>query len=223
MQKGLTTHSVISCGDSDNLKLRIGERANLELVTGERLWGEIVGAKPGYFLSIWVPQLKERDYKSFLTDYPDVTVRAKCDGCFLCGFKCAVTRVQLYPYPLMFLSYPKNFEKINLRKSKRVPCFQIVSLINGDMKFNGVFRDISEGGGRIEFTFHKDIDASCFAENEKIKYCFEYEHSDSTISGVGTIKNMIISGNKLSLGLKFDSFDGNCRSELGKVIRAFDI
>ena len=223
MTKALKIRSVISCGDTDNLGLKIGERANLELATKERLWGEIVGAKPGFFLSVWVPELREKDYKSFLKDYPEITVRAKCDSCFLCGFTCSVTRVQLYPYPILFLSYPKEFEKVNLRKSRRGPCFQIVSLIDGDTEFCGVFRDISEGGGRVEFTFPKDVDTSRFAENEKIKYRFDYDHSECTISGVGTIKNMILSGNRLSLGLRFDSFDGNCKNELGKVIEAFDI
>lgn len=223
MNKSLTQFPVISCGDSDNLRLKVGERANLELASKDRLWGEIVGVKVGYFVSVWLPALREKDYKTFLTDYPEVTVRTTCDSCFLCGFMTSVTRVQVYPYPILFLSYPKNFEKINLRRFKRVECFQLVAIVNGNNEFNGVFRDISEDGGRIEFTFSKDVDASGFVENEKIGFRFDYEKCSCTICGTGTIKNMIKAGNKLSLGLKFDSFEGNCRSELAKIIKAFDI
>ncbi|WP_432737683.1 flagellar brake domain-containing protein [Maridesulfovibrio sp. FT414] len=216
-------YSVISCGEVDNLRLRLGERANLELASGERMWSEIVGVKLGYFLSVWVPDLKEADYKKYFTDYPEVTVRAKCDGCYLCGFKSSVTRVQLYPYPLLFLSYPRKFEKINLRKSKRVECFQLVSLCNEACELTGVFRDISEGGGRIECTFPRESDVGSFVENERIRYRFDYAQSYNTISGVGVIRNLIQAGSRLSLGLKFESFDGDCKSDLAKVIKSFDI
>ncbi|SDK93192.1 PilZ domain-containing protein [Maridesulfovibrio ferrireducens] len=224
MSEKQVEQDVVSSGASDNLGLQHGGNANVELFsTGERLWGEVVGIRPGYFLSIWLPALREGNYKRILIEDSAVTVRAKCDGCYLCGFRATVTRVMTYPYPLLYLAYPSKFEKVNLRNNKRVECFQSVILTYKDKEYKGVFRDISEGGGRISFVFRKGETMEEIKENEFVNFKFQYEEGAAMLFGVGVVRNFISCGNKISMGFKFVSFEDDSHTLLKKVIESFDI
>ncbi len=219
-----TEHSVISCGAQDNLGLQLGENANVELfATGERLWGEVAGMKSGCFVAIWLPALREGDYKRILGEVPEVTVRTKCDGCYLCGFRSRVTRCQSYPYPLLFLSYPEKFEKMNLRKAKRVECFQPVRVEVAGHTFRGAFRDLSKGGGRVSIIPRKDENLDVLETGAQVVFRFKVDEGGKLAKGLGVIRSCYRCGHKVSVGLQFLQFEDGSAGLVNKVMESFNL
>jgi hypothetical protein len=224
MNTGKAKYSVLSCGAKDNLGLQLGESVNIELfTTQERLWGEVVGFKPGVFLSVWLPTLREVDYKRTLTDDPEVTVRARCRGCFICGFRSTVTRVMKYPYPVLYLSYPESFEKVSLRQSTRVECFQPVRIFFKGKELHGVFKDISKGGGRISFTIP---DGNIFlnsAIDQAAGFAFRVNGEGPEIGGTGIVRNVDSRQSNVSIGFKFSELPKDSEGELEQVVKLFSL
>lgn len=224
MVAGNTKFSVLSCGSLDNLGLQQGESVNIELfTTQERLWGEVVGFKSGVFLSIWLPALREREYQRILADDPEVTVRAKCKDCVICGFRSTVTRVMKYPYPILYLSYPETFEKVNLRKNERVECFQPVRIVYKGKELQGVFKDVSKCGGRISFTLPDGNIFFNMGHDLKADFSFNMNGDGPEISGVGVIRNMVSGSTNVSIGLKFIKLNNGAEALLDQVIKSFSL
>lgn len=224
MVAGNTKFSVLSCGSLDNLGLEQGESVNIELfTTQERLWGEVVGFKSGVFLSVWLPALREREYQRILGDDPDVTVRAKCKGCFICGFRSTVTRVMKYPYPILYLSYPESFEKVSLRKSERVECFQPVRIFFRGKELQGVFKDISKGGGRISFTLPDGNIFFNMGKDLTADFSFKMNGDGPEIGGAGIVRNVVSGSTNVSIGFKFSRFKNGAEALLEQVIKSFSL
>ncbi|WP_421901074.1 flagellar brake domain-containing protein [Maridesulfovibrio sp.] len=224
MVAGNTKFTVLSCGSFDNLGLQQGESVNIELfTTQERLWGEVVGFKSGVFLSVWLPALREREYQRILADDPDVTVRAKCKDCVICGFRSTVTRVMKYPYPILYLSYPESFEKVSLRKNERVECFQPVSIVYKGTELQGVFKDISKGGGRISFTLPDGNIFFNMGRELTADFSFKMNGDGPEISGSGVVRNMVSGSSNVSIGFKFIKFKSGTEGLLDQVIKSFSL
>lgn len=131
-----------------SLMLRVGERMHLELPSYlERLWGELTGFKQGLFLIALLP--KRPQNPRMFAKGGAVHVRALNRDFQLCGFHTSIIKFVTSPYPLVFLSFPDQYEKYHLRRSERVNCYLPASLLVDGKEFRATVINLSMGGARL--------------------------------------------------------------------------
>jgi c-di-GMP-binding flagellar brake protein YcgR len=78
---------------------------------------------------------------------PDIPVELRfLEQGSLLGFKTVVIAYQPTPFSLMFVRYPQQLDRHELRKEKRMECRLATSITKGESRWKGVTVDISKGG-----------------------------------------------------------------------------
>ncbi len=109
----------------------------------------LIGLKPGKFLIFDMPLF---DGTSAFTVSGEPCVVRFVDEGRVVGFTSRVIQIHYDPAPLLFLEFPPDVEKINLRAKPRLRT-SIPSTVRGpglgELAAPGVLMDLSEGGARI--------------------------------------------------------------------------
>ena len=131
------------------MEISVGAKLILDLggTESRRVAGELVGWKSSKTLLASIPLLVG------IRDYVEVgrhiTCRYMHDGTVY-GFKSRILGYITNPDSLVFLSYPDQWESLDLRKQQRLPCFFPASFEIVDQQVMGILNDISEFGCRIQ-------------------------------------------------------------------------
>ena len=106
--------------ESSGLELSIGDALQLQFVADERkrrYYSKVIGYLEGQSVLITTPRM---DGKIIMVRDNQVVVVRMMTGNQVYGFNTRVLQSCLKPYPYVHLAYPKDLEKVVVRKSRRV-------------------------------------------------------------------------------------------------------
>lgn len=142
--------------------------------------------------------------------YPDrkVKVRYIHEG-NLYGFLSQVLACQVTPFRLLYLAYPKTFERLNLRRDQRVDCFIPAELAvpgSVDAAFRAMILNISTSGCRTA------LDATSqrlpgFEVDAMVQLDFRVVGTDLEMRAQCQVKSVDADGSRVFLGLNFAGLD----------------
>ncbi|WP_031387762.1 PilZ domain-containing protein [Desulfonatronum thiodismutans] len=185
-----------------NLLMRLGERLHLQIYNAnERLWGELVGFKQGEFLLVWLPNLTA--HRKILADNSEVTLRGMNVDFQLCGFTTTISKILLTPYPLLFLTFPKVFEKLHLRRHDRVECFLPAQVLLDGNEYKAMIVNLSLGGARIILNKESAIFSPEQFESREIYLVFKTVDNGKEAYAKSLVRSARNNDSKLTLGLEF--------------------
>lgn len=182
----------------------------------ERQKSSLVGMMPNHYLIVTQPQMV--GIRSLLEQEPRVLVRYVHMG-EVFGFRAEVIGLIAVPFPLVFLSYPRAVERINLRYSTRVACHLPAVLTFADTPADGMILDISSGGCR--FTGKAEVmDASRGLEvGAAVVLAFPLLGTEGTVQVAGVVRNVQADRQKTTLGVQFQKMPGEILDRINAYTR----
>jgi hypothetical protein len=203
-----------------SLDIQLGAKMLLELQgLDAKINGGFVGLIKNKFLIVQLSALVDFEKEQVMQHlYPEnkTTVRYLNMGTVL-GFQSQIIKYLSVPFPLLFLTYPRKVESVNLRKHKRIRCvFPAVAAIGG-ASLEVVIVDLSDGGcGLFLKAEQKDAVKVDFDDIVQVQ-CLALGHGpDNPISCL--VKRFSGSGKGLEIGLKFLDKESETLAEVRNFI-----
>jgi len=144
-----------------------------------------------------------------------VKVRFLCDGNAF-GFMSEVMHIQHFPYHLMFIKYPSNYECMKLRVTPRFKIYLPTSLSDASgalLASDATMLDISEGGCRLIVPAKDGVK---FLPD--VSYSITFLARTKELSVACDIRQLREGKDLHSLGLEFKNTSDSFRQELGLFI-----
>lgn len=197
--------------------MRLGERLHLHIYnTSERLWGELVGFKQGEFLLVWLPALAT--HRKILAANNEVTIRGMNVDFQLCGFTTNISKILITPYPLLFLTFPKVFEKLHLRRHDRVECFLPAQMLLDGNEYKAMIVNLSLGGARIILNKENTNFSPDQSEGREIYLVFKTVDDGEEAYAKSLIRKALNGESKITLGLEFLDLIGESHNIIRKYV-----
>ncbi len=210
------------------LDVAIGTRLliDFEGLSG-KLKSVLLGVDPGKYLIMRIPITA--GIRRILYDNNRVVVRFECFGTIY-GFRSHVLAYLIKgPIQVVFVSYPKFIEILEMRGSQRINCFLPSKIkiseglvdsgltdgeISGSKEFQGIIQDISCEGCRYstDVSFTNRIPKISIGYNVTLNFELPGESGTQSISGC--VRNVYKDSEKIDLGIEFDKSD---TETLGKI------
>jgi c-di-GMP-binding flagellar brake protein YcgR len=202
-----------------SLAIDLGTKMLLEVQgVGAKLNSSFVGLVKNKFIITQMPVLVDFEKEQVLQHlYPEnkTTVRYLNMGTVL-GFQSQIIKYIMVPFPMLFLTYPKKVESLNLRKHKRIRCV-FPALARFDAKqLEVIIVDLSDGGcGLFLRSDQQDTLKVDYDDIVKVQ-CPALGHGpDNPMECI--VKRFTANGKGMELGLKFVDKE----SETLKQVRHF--
>lgn len=155
-----------------------------------------------------------------LRDGNRATVRYLYSGSVY-GFYSTVLAYITKPIPLLFLSYPKIVEILDLRKFKRVDCmFPAVAKIQ-DQEHKGFIMDISTGGCKLFLDISGNIQIPHMEVGESIHLSFQLIGSSEPQTAIGKVRTTSRDSAKVTVGIQFDAMESEMVKSIETLIDSF--
>jgi len=202
-----------------SLSIDLGAKMLLEIQgVNAKLNSSFVGLVKNKFLITQMPVLVDYEKEQVLQHlYPEnkTTVRYLNMGTVL-GFQSQIIKYIMVPYPMLFLTYPRKVESLNLRKHKRIRCVFPAVAMFGAKELEVIIVDLSDGGcGLFLRNDQKDTLKVDYDDLVKVQ-CPALGHGpDNPMDCV--VKRFTGNGKGMELGLKF----ADKESETLKQVRDF--
>lgn len=138
-----------------DLDLQVGDNLQLQFVGDERRYNaRVIGYLPGQSLLVTTPR---RDGKIMLVRESQPVVIRLLSGDSVYAFNTQVLCNSAKPYPYLHLGYPKQLERIVVRKAQRARADLIMSVYSGDEGSDkdaksAVMLDVSTTGSLLRST-----------------------------------------------------------------------
>lgn len=168
---------------------------------GRRFKSILVGMKDGQYLIIHLP--------GALTLSPKLRVGMKLIMRYVhfgSVYGCMVTvqGLTVKPFPVLFLSYPKQVQCIELRKSRRLECMLPATAKGFHWEGSGMIRDISTGGVLFSMKTgpqheHPDIEIG-----QSVLLKFPLLGMDGLQEFLGNVRRVEHDGKELRIGMQFE-------------------
>ena len=203
--------------DSENLlqesqKLDADKSQNLDITLGAALLVEVFGLNKRFrstfigmerdrYLIARLPQNIDRQY---IRQDMELTIRYLHEAGKVFGFRSKVLYLGPRHFSLMFLSYPKSYEVLSLRKHERVDCLLPASLILDGDELSGVIVNISAGG--LKFILDtQEYKLEGIKRDTQVVCKFNLFFEEKETVSQGLVRNVENDGHKLALGVQFDA------------------
>ncbi len=204
---------VVECGKK--LSIEFGQRMMIELLgDGLRMWGEVTVVRKGRFIGLSIPQMFK--YKKNIINESMVAVRALSNGNCMCGFRTTIMSVLEYPDQLLFISYPEKYEKLNLRKEKRVSCFAPASVVYAGEETDGALVNLSPGGAQVVASATAPL--AQVSQDETLFLVFSLHQSDQAACAKCLVRSVQKNSGKVRLGLQFAALIGKTKNAVAEYI-----
>lgn len=197
---------------------RVGGKVVIELQgVGGRFTTTFVGWEKGRYVQIKLPpKLDLLDH--IYTDKP-VIVRYLHVGGEVHAFKTVIQAVIHAPYRIIFLDFPPQVEKINLRKVQRVDCFIPANFIVGDIQASGYILNISQGGARASIDKGKHGLRGNIVLEGAVSCDFRVPAAaEHDVAAQGVIKKIFQDKDKHIFSVEFDDIDANSKKSIQTYI-----
>jgi len=133
----------------ETLSINIGDLLHLQLVEGKKnLRGDVqfIGCVPGQFIFVSMP--KEEDFLRKIVVSDEFAVRFM-DGKNILAFKSRVLKIFEDATPFLQLSYPASIEKVEIRKTERIPVKLDTSISACGQSLDGTINNLSASGAML--------------------------------------------------------------------------
>ena len=207
-------------------KLNSGLRLNIELGAqvlvqkngaDERINATLVGLEPKAYLILRVNAYSFKQLKIKVKD--EFTVRFFCLGTAY-GFCAKALGIISKPFRLLFLSYPENIEKFDLRRSKRVTCYIPATAFFKEKEVKGVISDVGTDGCRFNIKLPGVIEPHHIKVVDKIRLTFPLLGMKGRHDFEGVVRNTSQTPELISLGISFDNVDRKIAQKIAAYIES---
>jgi len=184
-----------------DLDIAPGTRVLLDFLwPGKKYWAEFIGMKRGRYILLH-PPVNAKTLENYKQD-TQATVRYVHENYHVCGFSAWVQKLIVKPVPLLFLSFPKHVEVLNMRRHDRTTSVVPVTVYHDEKECRGFIVNISKGGCRIVV---KDGDGKGFTPEQgaEIFSSFRLLDGNKDIYALGLVRSAEKNGDKISLGVQF--------------------
>ncbi|MFP5212459.1 MAG: HD domain-containing phosphohydrolase [Acidobacteriota bacterium] len=183
----------------------------------ERFRASLVGLEAGEFLILRIPE--ELPIQLVLQQGRPVVSRYALAGTVY-GFKTVVLSHTLDPVRLLFLSYPRTIEKIELRKDRRIECFFPAEVQIEQVECAGVVTDISVGGCKISVKHAGGIAALKKVVGGSIALRTQLFGDDRPRPFYGKVRNVSGAQGKIILGVQFVNLNNDALGRITRCIKS---
>lgn len=199
----------------DKVIFEVGQALSMENYFRTYVTTYVLGWEKGVFLltrAIWgrskEPQLKSRDI---------CKVRFLREGVAY-GFETVVLSVQFVPSPIMFLRYPEQVERVELRRAPRCRISVPVRLtdVSGTENAGAVMDDLSEGGCLLRVPIEADREFPV-----DVTYRVSFVIVEKPFSIASEVRKLEKRGADWSIGLSFTDLSEQDKDALTRVIALF--
>jgi c-di-GMP-binding flagellar brake protein YcgR len=178
----------------------------------------LVGMVREKFVMIQLPMMTGILNK--LHDGNRVTARYLYSGSIY-GFHSTVLAFITKPAPLLFLTYPKIVEILDLRQCKRVDCFFPVNAKIQEKEYKGLILDISTGGCKLSLDISGNILIPHMEVEESIDLSFQLIGSSTPQTVLGKVRTTSRDQGKVVVGIQFDALDSEMVKSIEALIESF--
>lgn len=181
-----------------------------------RLKSTLIGVDHGEFLIVRTP--RAAGIEPLLIKGSPVKVIFLHDGTIY-GFLSKFLHQVRVPSPLIFISYPKDMERHEIRKNLRIDCYIPATLLIGDqMERQGVISDLSIGGCRVTLNNEGTSLSAQLKPESVLMMAIEMLGIQSDRSIRSIVKNVHQDANKIHIGVKFDTSDADVLSSIQEYV-----
>jgi c-di-GMP-binding flagellar brake protein YcgR len=178
----------------------------------------LVGMVRENFLMIQLPMMTGILNK--LNEGNRVTARYIYSGSIY-GFHSAILAFITKPSPLLFLTYPKIIEILDLRKCKRVDCFFPANAKIQEVEHKGLILDISTGGCKFSIDTSSDARIPHIEVGEIINLSFQLIGTSEAQTVFGKVRTTSRDQRKVVVGIQFDALDSEMAKSIEALIESF--
>jgi c-di-GMP-binding flagellar brake protein YcgR len=199
------------------LDIAIGTRLQIQIgqaKEGSRLVCSLVGFEPEGYLLLRVPAIP--GVLDELVEGAPVVVRYVYAGAVY-GFKTFILNRITRPALILFISYPRTIEVMNLRKTMRLQCLLPASATVHRQQLEGVILDISAEGCRLYLESFGSQELPAFRIDQAIVVSLELAGIAGSQIANGKVQNFRQDSRLAEIGIKFDESN----TVLLKNIRAY--
>jgi len=191
------------------LQIQIGEAKD-----GSRLICSLVGFEPEGYLLLRIPAIP--GILDELIEGAQVVVRYIYAGAVY-GFKSSILNRITRPALILFISYPRSIEVMNLRRTTRLHCLLPASAKVYKQELEGVILDISAEGCRLYLESFGSQELPAFRIEQAIIVSLELAGIAGQQIANGKVQNFRQDSRLAEIGIKFDESN----TVLLKNIRAY--
>lgn len=199
------------------LHVELGARLLITLDGFERnLWSTLIGIELSKYLIIRTPQIDGID--ALLNKGSSVRITYFFSGTVY-GFQSEILEHIIMPSQLIFISFPTDIRKIELRDHPRIDCLIPGKFIVNNQKDSGMILDLSAAGCRFSMML-SDLDRFPQVEvSDPVELELVIPGSDTTRILSGRVKNIIKDSKKMNIGVQFNNLDNVVISDLETYIK----
>lgn len=183
-----------------------------------RLRSSLVGIKIHEYLIIETPKMVGIESKLF--EQNKVTVIFIYSG-VVYGFKSFILNSITNPSRLLFITFPEESERQDLRGSQRVECYipSIARLAEDDLDYRGIILDISPGGCRYSTTEVARKKRGLFQPQAKVNLYFQLLGMEGTQTFNGEIQTVNQDERRVSFGVRFEGVDDDIITKIEAYVK----
>jgi c-di-GMP-binding flagellar brake protein YcgR len=199
------------------LHVEFGGRLLVTIEGMERnLWSTLIGIEPDNCLIIRTPRIEGIEQR--LKQGNPIHVTYFFAGTVY-GFQSTILHHISSPASLMFISYPRDIRRIDLREHQRVDCCVPGTLLLGDQPYNGMVLDLSTNGCRFSM-IHADQPQFPYLDiGDELILRFIIPGAESPRTLKGKVKNILRDTKKMNMGVEFGNLDLEILRELEIYIK----
>ena len=201
------------------LNIALGTRLQVQLAGMDgHFRSSMVGMQPDQFLLIQLPMITGILNK--LQEGNRATVRYLYSGSVY-GFHSTVLHFITKPTPLLFLTYPRTIEILQLRQAKRVDCFFAGSARIQGKEYQGAVVDISTGGCKFFIDTSGDVTVTQMAVGERMEVSFQLPGNSEPQNALGKVRSTSRDPMKVIVGIQFDALGAEVVNSIEALIGSF--
>jgi c-di-GMP-binding flagellar brake protein YcgR len=183
------------------LNVELGNMLYLDIQETEEIYSSVlIGLEPLEYLIVR-PQFSQ-DIHCLLSVGQKISIRYQALGNEY-GFKTHIIAITDEPCRLIFLSYPRTVESIEIRKEKRVGCYIPATVNMANRKIKGVISDISTSGCRFIVKLPEHLQPRQLQLVDTVVLLFPFIGLDGVQEFAGRVRNTTIDRKRISMGLEF--------------------
>ncbi len=199
-----------------DLDIASGTRVLLDFLwPGKKYWAEFIGMKRGRYILLH-PPVNAKTLENYKHD-TQATLRYVHKDYHVCGFTTWVQKLIVKPVPLLFLSFPKQVEVLNMRRHDRTTSVVPVTVYHNEEECRGFIVNLSPGGCRIVL---KDSNGGKPAPDvgTEIFSSFRLLDGKKDIYALGLVRSVEKNGDKVCLGVQFKDLAENLSGAIEEFV-----
>lgn len=205
------------------LAIELGTELQLEIKhIASKFKSEMVGMEPNSFLITKLPLIVNSDFLEKCRKYKSAEIIARyLYRGVVFGFKSQLIDIINSPTNLMFISYPKRVEELNIRKNERISCMLPGKIKFGAYILDGTILDLSLSGCKmtiIDPKYDIDILEEQMLKFEKLQFMFHLPGEPKAAVMNVLRKNTQKGEGRLTVGMEFHKLGADIINKVNKFI-----